>query len=64
MDFTPNPHVALTLLTGAIEPPPFEIAAKRLEMDENVNRARLITHFLALIYALNNRRVFAKAPNE
>ena len=27
---------------------PFEIAAKRLEIDENVNRACLIRHFLTL----------------
>ena len=50
---------------GGVEKCPFEIAAKRLEINENVNRPRLIRHFLALnLYALNNRTAFANAPNE
>ena len=37
----PNPKLG-------VEKSPFEIAAKWLEIDENVNAARLIRHFLAL----------------
>ena len=35
----------------------FQIAAKRLEIDDNVKRAHLITHWLA-VDAMNNRTVF------
>ena len=31
-----------------VEKSPFQIAAKRLEIDENTNRARLIKHFIVL----------------
>ena len=38
----PNPE------TSGLKKSPFQIVAKRLEIDEKVNRARLIRHFLAL----------------
>ena len=43
---------------------PFQIAAKRLEINKNVKRARFVRHFSDLIYALNSRPSFAEAPNE
>ena len=57
----PNPHALLTPKSG-IKKSPFEIAAKRLEIDENINRARLIRHFLAFnlchkqSYSMSERR--------
>ena len=54
----PNPQ------TGEVVNAPFQIGAKRLEINENVNRARLIRYFLAPSVSLENRSVFAKAPNE
>ena len=55
----PNPK-----LGRGSEKSPFQIAAKWLEIDENVNSACLIRHFLALNEGLENRTAFAKAPNE
>ena len=52
----------LTLKLG-VEKSLFQIAPKRLEIDENVNRARWIRHFLALSDAMNNRTAFAIDPN-
>ena len=43
---------------------PFQIAAKRLDIDENVNRARLFGHFLALNICFEHRTAFAKVTNE
>ena len=43
----PDPHVRVKPKAAA-EKFPFQIAAKRSEIDENVIRARLIAHFLAL----------------
>ena len=43
---------------------PYLIAAKQLEMDENVKRARLITHFLALNLCLEQSCSFCQTPNE
>ena len=47
---------------GAIDKSPFEIAAKRLEANENGNRAGLMRHFcfLALNFALNNLQLSPK----
>ena len=41
-----DPHVYSTPKLR-VEKSPFEIAAKRLEIDENVNGAHLVRHFLA-----------------
>ena len=50
-----TPVSAITPKMGA-ENYPFQIAVKRLEIDENVNGARLIRYFLTMNLALNNRR--------
>ena len=57
-DTTYPRHVSHNPQTG-VEKFPFQIAAKRLEIDESVNRTHLVRHFLAL-----NRIAFSKAPNE
>ena len=64
MDLSPDPHILLTAKSEGVEKAPSQIAAKRLDIDENVNRACLIRHFLALNIGLENRSAFAKAPNE
>ena len=51
-------------LTPQIEKSPFEIAAKRLEIDENVNMHIWYAIFWVWIYAMDNRTAFGKAPNE
>ena len=43
----PNSHVLPNPQNKGAEKSPFEIAAKRLEIDENVNRAGLIKTFSA-----------------
>ena len=43
----PRPHVSPNHQTGG-QMSAFQIAAKRLEIDENVNRARLTRHLLAM----------------
>ena len=58
-----DPDVLLTPKPG-VEKSPFEIAVRRLEVDENVNRARLVRHFLALNLYIKQSYIFAKAPNE
>ena len=62
----PDPHVPHNYSNRrTIEKSPFQIAAERLEVDENVNRARSVRHFLALnFYLLNNGTAFAKTQNE
>ena len=49
---------------GGLENAPFQLAAKQLEIDENVNRAPLTRHFQAMNEGLENRSAFAKALNE
>ena len=44
----PNPARPPFPQTMGSKSPPFEIAAKRLEIKQNINRARLIRYFLAL----------------
>ena len=44
----PTPTSLLTLKLGPKEKSPFQIAVKQLEIDENVNRVRLMRHFLSL----------------
>ena len=47
IDLSPITTSLLTPKDGD-EKSPFQIAAKRLELDESVNRACLVRHFLAL----------------
>ena len=53
----PDPHVLL-----GIKNDPFQIATERLEIDENVNRARFSDIFW-LCSALKNHTAFPKAQN-
>ena len=67
MGVSPTNHVPLTPTPGAgggVEKSPFEKAAKWLEIDENLNGARLITQFLALNLCLEQFTVVTKTPNE
>ena len=57
-DLPPRP---LTHKPG-LEKSPFEIASKRLEIDENVNRARLIRQFLALNLCHEQSYSFRQTP--
>ena len=60
----PTPSLAPLVPKPGIEKYPFEVAAKGLEANENVNRAHLIRHFLTKSDVVNNRTAFTKAPNE
>ena len=51
LQVTPNPKLG-------VEMSPFQIVAKWLEINENVNRARLIRHFLALNLCLEQSHSF------
>ena len=64
IDLPPDPNVTFNPPNRGVAKYPFEIAAKRLEIDENVKRAHLRTHWLAVNDAMNSRTAFAKAPNE
>ena len=66
-ELIPDTHVILTLSSGVgrcIDKAPFQIAAKRLEIDDSVNRTRLISHLMALNIGFENRSALAKAQNE
>ena len=56
----PDPHVLLTLKPRGDG----KGSLSNLEIDDNVNRARLIRHFLALNVGLENRTTYAKALHE
>ena len=53
----PNPHVPQTEapLSEVVDKSPFQFAAKWLEINENLNRARVIRHFLALKPRMSER---------
>ena len=59
----PTSHLTYKLEVG-VEKCPFQIAAKRLKIDVNVNRARLIRHFLVLNLRLEQSYNFRQAQNE
>ena len=61
---SPTPRVSPNPQTEGVEKSTFQIAAKLLEIDENVNRARLVRHFTTLNLCLEQYTDFAKAPNE
>ena len=48
MGLSPTPMSSNSEGGRKVKSTPFEIAAKRLESDENVSSVRLITHFLAM----------------
>ena len=51
----PDSKSPLTPKLEGIERPPFQIPAKLLEIDENVNRTRLVRYFLALNLCLEQQ---------
>ena len=58
-----NPNISSNPNLG-IENSPFQIAVKRMEIDENMKRARLIRHFLALNLCIEQSYSFRQNPNE
>ena len=57
----PDPHVSPNSQT-VVEKISFHIAAKQLEIDESINRARLVRHFLALNLCLEQSHSFHQSP--
>ena len=55
------PHLIKTPKPG-VEMSPFETTVKSLEINENVNRARLIRHFLGLDLCLEQSYSFRQSP--
>ena len=58
----PDPHSLPNPPNRGAEKSQFEIAAKRLEMTNKLNRARLIRHFLALNLCLEQSCSFCQSP--
>ena len=58
----PDPHVSPNPKLG-VEKYRFQIVPKRLEIDENVNRARLARAFLAVNLCLEQLYSFRQSPN-
>ena len=46
--YIPDSHVLLTLRTGEVEKPPFQISDYWLEVDENVRGVHFMTHRLSV----------------
>ena len=55
-------HLPLNPQTGGFEKSPFQLAVKQLEIDEIVNRARLMRHFLALNLVIEQSCSFRLSP--
>ena len=57
----PIPTSPLTAKLG-VEKSPFQMAVKRLQIDENVKRTRLKRHFLALNFCIEQSYGFRQSP--